>query len=616
LGIIAAQTRRAEVAAYLLGRAVAADPANAMACNNYGKALEELGRYDEALLSYERALKLRPDYAVAYNNRGNTLHELKRHTEALESYERALKFAPDYADASSNRGVALHELGRYAEALQSYERALALSPGYADAYNNRGNTLQELERVADARDSYERALKIEPDMDWLYGEWLHAGMRVCDWKDLDFHIANLIAKVRQDKQAAPPFIVLTLTDSLAVQRQAAQTWVRARCRGAPARFPFQKRRGERIRIGYYSADYHNHATAYLIAELFETHDRGSFEIVALSYGPDKADDMRKRLSAAVGQFIDVRAKTDNEIAALSRNLAIDIAVDLKGFTKGARTGIFACRAAPIQASYLGFPGTMGTPYIDYVIADQTLIPPASREFYAEKIVYLPNSYQVNDRKRRIAGKQYTRAELGLPSTGFVFCCFNNNYKITPKVFDVWMRLLRKVAGSVLWLLEDNTTAAGNLRREAHARDVDAGRLVFARREPLPEHLARHRAADLFIDTFPCNAHTTASDALWAGLPVLTCTGESFAARVAASLLHAIGLPELIANTQAQYEAMALELAVNPGRLAEFKDRLARNRLTTPLFDTERFASGLEGAYTQMHERYQAGLSPEHIHVVQ
>ncbi len=511
--------------------------------------------------------------------------------------------------------VALQELKRFEEALDSYARALKIKPDYAEAHNNRGVTLQELKRFEEALDSYERALKIQSNGDWLYGTWLHAKMQLCNWSNFESRIADLAARIQQAEKTTPPFSVLALIDGLTLQRQAAETWVREKYPSSRILPPLSKRRrGEKIRIGYYSADYHGHATAYLIAELFERHDKQRFELLAFSYGVDERDDMRKRLAAAFAQFLDVRTKSDIEVARISRELGVDIAVDLKGFTQDARTGIFSCRAAPIQVNYLGYPGTMGAPYIDYIIADPMLIPQESRQQYSERVVYLPHSYQANDSKRQIADKEFARAELGLPSTGFVFCCFNNNYKITPDTFDGWMRILKQVEGSVLWLLVDNETAAENLRREARARDVDAGRLIFAARMALPEHLARHRAADLFIDTLPCNAHTTASDALWAGLPVLTRMGESFAARVAASLLYAIGLPELVTTTQEQYESTAIELASDPGRLAEFKDRLHRNRLTMPLFDIEQFTRHVENAYTQMYERYQADLSPEHIYV--
>jgi predicted O-linked N-acetylglucosamine transferase (SPINDLY family) len=352
----------------------------------------------------------------------------------------------------------------------------------------------------------------------------------------------------------------------------------------------------------------------LAAGLFESHDRDKFEVYAFSFGTDTKDEMQIRLEAAFDKFIDVESKTDKEIAELSRQMQIDIAVDLAGFTSGSRTGIFALRAAPLQINYLGYPGTMGADYMDYLIADRQLIPEEAKAHYTERIVYLP-SFQANDSKRKISDRVFTREELGLPQSGFVFCCFNNSYKITPSTFDGWMRILKQVNGSVLWLSETNPFATDNLRKEAKARGVDAQRLVFARKIPLlAEHLARHRAAGLFIDTLPYNAHTTASDALWAGLPVLTCTGEALASRVAASLLTAIDLPELVTTTQEDYEALAVELATNPEQLQAIRQKLERNRLTAPLFDTKLFTRHIEDAYTQMVERYQADLAPDHIYV--
>jgi predicted O-linked N-acetylglucosamine transferase (SPINDLY family) len=650
LGIIAGRTGRAGEAAQLLRRAVAARPDAAAAHINYGNALTDLGCLEEALQSYGRALTInpryaeahfnranilkrlghhaealrsyecavqaKPDYFEAYNNRANVLKDLRRFDEALENYERALKIRSDDAELYYNRGNALRECGRLDEALASYDRALSIRSDYAEACCNRGHTLSELQRLDEARDSYVRALSIAPELPWLYGSWLHGQMRLCEWNETRSAIAALPGKLIESKQATTPFTVATLVDSPSSQLQAARNWVSETSTAPDGLPPLARRpRGRKIRLGYYSADFHGHATAHLIAGLIEHHDRKQFEAVAFSFGPQSGDDMRKRVTSAFDRFIDVRSKTDREVAELSREHGIDIAVDLKGYTQNARTGIFSYRAAPVQVSYLGYPGTMGASCIDYLIADAMLIPPDSRPYYTEKIVYLPHSYQVNDRKRPIADRHYSREELGLPPKGFVFCCFNNSYKITPEVFDIWMGLLRQVEGSALWLLEDNAPAAQNLSREAHSRGVDAQRLVFAPRLPIAEHLARHRAADLFLDTLPCNAHTTASDALWAGLPVLTQMGESFAARVAGSLLNAIGLQELITGTAEQYEARALELATEPARLALLKERLERNRSTRPLFDTPLYTRHLEDAYRQMYDRHQAGLSPECLHVV-
>jgi predicted O-linked N-acetylglucosamine transferase (SPINDLY family) len=366
---------------------------------------------------------------------------------------------------------------------------------------------------------------------------------------------------------------------------------------------------DRIRIAYLSADFHSHATAALMAGVFESHDRTRFQTVAISFGPDDRSEMRARLMPAFERFVDVREKSDPEIATTLRQMEIDIAIDLKGYTQDSRPGILAHRPVPIQAGYLGFPGTMGADYIDYIIADAVVIPPEHESFYTEKVVRLPDTYQGNDSKRRIAERTPTRAEAGLPETGFVFCCFNNNFKILPDMFAIWMRLLACVEGSVLWLIEDNAAAARNLKREAVARGIAADRLVFAPRVNLDVHLARHRLGDLFLDTLPYNAHTSASDALWAGLPVLTCLGTGFAGRVAASLLQAVGMPELVTQSLEAYESLALKLARDSGALDALKAKLARNRMTQPLFDTTRFTRNLEAAYLAMWERHRSGLPP-------
>lgn len=594
-------------------RAVQIKPNFAAAYHNRGATLQELEHFEEALDSYARALKIKPDFADAANNRGVTLQRLGRLEEALESYALALKIKPDFAEAHNNRGVTLQKLERCQEALESYESALRIKPEFARAYDNRGLALQELKRFEEALDSFTRALKIQPDSDWTLGTWLHMKMHVCDWSDLDSWIADLVAKIQQGKKASPPFSVLALIDSLSLQRQAAETWVREKCPPSRLLPPIAKcGRHERIRVGYFSRDYRTHPVSMLTAEMFERHDRSRFEVYAFSFGPDTRDEMRKRMERAFDRFIDVRSRSDLEIVQLARSMELDIAVDLGGFTEGSRPSVFAMRSAPLQVSYLGYPGTLGAEYIDYLIADPTIVPLEHQGYYAEKIIYLP-SYQANDSKRVISSRRFTREELGLPRTGFVFCCFNSNYKIAPGTFDSWMRILRQVEGSVLFLVADDATVQRNLRKEAAARGVAADRLVFGSKLPAPEYLARYRTADLFLDTLPYNAATTASDALWAGLPILTRMGESFTARVAASLLTAIGLPELVTTTPEHFEAMAIELSGDPGRLAELRDRLHGNRLTMPLFDTAQFTRHLENAYTQVYERYQADLSPDVIH---
>jgi predicted O-linked N-acetylglucosamine transferase (SPINDLY family) len=580
-----------------------------------GTIAAQTSRPAEANELLARAAGANPRDPEIHNTRGAALRDLARYAEALESYDRAIALMPDYAEAHSNRGVALRNLGRHVEALESYDRAIALRPDFVAACSNRGVALTELKRYRDAEECYRRALHVNPDYAYLYGSWLHAKMQICDWSHLESNFVRLAGKIERDEKAASPFQVLATPCSLAIQRRAAEIVVRDKYPVSRALPEITKApRHDRIRIGYFSADLHEHATSHLVAELFERHDRSKFQLTAFSFGPASDGAIRKRLAAAFDRFIDVRERTDRDVATLARELGIDIAVDLKGFSQDSRPGIFALRAAPVQVSYLGYPGTMGAEYIDYLVADATLIPDAQQRHYAEKIAYLPNSYQVNDSKRQIADKSFSRDELGLPDQAFVFCCFNNSYKITPRSFDRWMRILGRVRGSVLWLLRDNEWAAASLAREAERRGVGADRLIFAPRMPLAEHLARQRSANLFLDTLPCNAHTTASDALWAGLPVLTCAGETFAGRVGASLLNALRLPELVAETPERYETLAVDLATNPDKLRDIERRLADHRLAQPLFDTALFTRHLESAYEAMFERYRADLPPEHISV--
>jgi predicted O-linked N-acetylglucosamine transferase (SPINDLY family) len=609
------ELNRLQEALISFDKAIEIRPDYADAHFNSGNTLSELKRFEEALIRYDKAIAIKPDYVVAYSNRGNTLSELRRFEEALASYERANTIQPSYEDAWYNRGNVLIELNRLEEALSSYDRAIAIKPDYADAYNNRGGALQKLQRFEEALKNFDNAIAVKPDYSFLLGRILSARNHICDWYAHNGSREELKAKLQNREKVLSPFSALAIFDNSQLHKIAAEVWVKDKHPSNDDLGPILNPvRNNKIRLGYYSADFHNHATSYLMADLFESHDRDKFELIAFSFGPDNQDAMRKRVASVFDRFIDVQLKSDKDVALLSREIGIDIAVDLKGFTQNERTGIFSYRCAPIQVNYLGYPGTMGAEYIDYLIADEILIPAENQVHFSEKIVYLPHSYQVNDTKRAISNKIFSRKELGLPEDGFVFCSFNNNFKITPQTFDRWMDLLKAVKGSVLWLLEDNNTAARNLKKEAEKRGVEANRLVFANRMPLSEHLARHRAADLFLDTLPYNAHTTASDALWAGLPVLTQLGESFAGRVAASLLHAINLSELITHTEEEYERKAIDLALNPELMKNIKNKLIKNRLTTPLFNTSLFTRNIQKAYELMYERYHTDLPPDHIYI--
>jgi protein O-GlcNAc transferase len=612
LGVIAYQRGEHGEAVRKIDVALDINPNAAVAHNNRGAALKELNRNEEALASYDRAIALKPGYAEAFNNRGVALQSLKRIDEALANCEQALALKPDFAEAYYNRGNALSALKRFEAALASYEQAIALKPDYGEAFGRRGAMLMELKRLPEALASYDRAIALKPGLKYLGGDRLNAKMNLCDWTGFEADCSRIVAELANGIAAASPFYILATPIGPADQLRCAERLIAEEFPASPvARWRGEHYARDRIRVAYLSADFRDHPVSYLIAGLFEQHDRTRFEVFGVGYGPDDPGKTRARLRRGFDRFIDVDRHSDQEAASLLRELEIDIAVDLMGLTGNSRLGIFALRPSPIHVSYLGYAGTTGASYIDYIIGDRFLIPTDQHKYFSEKVALLPECFQVNDARRPIAAHPPSRREAGLPDHGFIFCCFNNAAKITPDIFDVWMRLLHEVDGSILWLAPTESGARGNLAREAARRGVSPDRLVFAPRlQHQEDHLARHRLADLFLDTRYFNAHTTASDALWAGLPVLTCPGVTYASRVAGSLLNGIGLAELIASSLLDYEALALKLARDPLLLASLKQKLARNRKSYPLFDTKRFARHIEAAYVTMLERSRRGDPPE------
>ena len=588
-------------------QALAIRPDFAEAHNNLGTVLRALKRADQAVASYRRALEIRTDYAEAHNNLGNALADLNRHDEALACFDRAVSIRPDYAEAYCNRGDALARLRQHDAAIGSYHQALARRPDYAEAHARLATAHADRRDYEAAVAGYRKALLHRPDYPFALGALAEAKTHICDWAESETLAQQVASGVSRGQLVCRPFSFLMLTDEPEEHLRCARTYAQARFGSEPHQPPDTGPvRDGRLRVAYLSADFHAHATAYLTADLFERHDRDRFEVFAISFGPDDGSQMRQRLEQGFEHFIDVTRMSDIDVARRMSELGIHIAVDLKGYTQGARPGILSHRPAPIQVSYLGFPGSMGANFVDYILVDRFTVPADQQPLFTEKLVHLPDSYQVNDGKRAIADRSPSRADCGLPEGGFVFCCFNNARKITPPVFDIWMRLLGAVPGSALWLIDDTEAARCNLRREATVRDIDPERLVFAPRCRLPDHLARHRAADLFLDTLPYNAHTTASDALWAGLPVLTCAGRAFAGRVAGSLLHAVGLPEMVTRSLSDYEALARDLAGHPDRLAGIRNRLRDSLTTTSLFDADRFRRNIEAAYTRMWRIWSDG----------
>ena len=623
-------------------RALTINPGLAEAWLGRGHVLARRGNYEEALSAYDRATALNPNFAEAWLGRGHIFVQLQRFGDALAAYDRAVALNPHLASAWLVRGLVLGAIGDAQGALAAYEHALALDPTLAEAWIGRANALLHLQQYDDALAAcdralalnshlaeawsgrakifvqrsepdkalaaFDRALALKRDMQVAQSGRLLAKLFLSNWTNFEVELANLVATVRASDVAVAPFDFLAMSSSATDQLACAK-------RFAADQPPVSHLwRGEiyshdRIRIGYFSADFRAHPVAQLIAGLLEHHDKSRFEINAISYGADDGSELRNRIKAAVENFIDVRTMTDEEIAESVRRREIDVLLDLTGLTQYNRFGVLSRRIAPVQVNFLGFAGTTGADWMDYIIADPTIIPEDQFRFYREQVVWLPDAYQPND-KRLISERLPTRVECSLPEASFVFCCFNSTYKITPEVFGIWMRLLAAIEGSVLWLLQTNSTAMQNLRNEAKGRGISPERLVFAPKLPLADHLSRHRHADLFLDTLPYNAHTTASDALWAGVPVVTRLGEAFAGRVAGSLLKAVGLPELITTSPDEYEAVALKLAHEHSFLASVKAKLARNRDTCPLFHTARFARHIEAAYVAIWERHQRGEVPK------
>ena len=595
------QLDRADEALQDFDRALAGDPGLVAAWNNRGLALNALKRHEEALLNFDRAIALSPSAAEPHNNRGDTLRELRRFAEALASFDRALAIRPDDWASLNNRAVALTMMGRADEALACYDRALALNPDLPAALQARGNRLwSQKADLAGALADLDRLIQIAPDFPFTRGSRMRLAMTAARWKDFAAEKQKLDESVRAGRPVVEPFIYLSLSDRPEDLKACAELYARMRFPARPPLSAGGARKPGRIRIGYVCGEFRDHPTLYLMAGLFEAHDREVFEIFAFDNGGGGGR-LRARFEAAVEHIVDIRQMSDAEAAARICREGIDVLVDLNGYSGQQRLNIFAHRPAPVQVSYLAYPGTLGAPYMDYILADRVVIPEVEENNFDEKIAWLPHSYQINDDKRAIAPTR-GRAEAGLPADGFVFCNFNHANKFTPESFSLWMRILAQVPGSMLWLLRPHVLAQDNLRREAQARGIAPARLVFAEMLPFDQHLARLKLADLFLDGLPYGAHTTASDALWAGLPLLTCRGNAFAGRVAASLLLAAGMPELVTENGSEFEALALSLAREPTLLNNVREKLAQNRAKAPLFDTLRTTRAIESAFRRMLEQ--------------
>jgi len=585
------------------------------AWGNRGSALSALGEHNDALFCHEQAVSLQPTSASSWFNRAVVLSGLQRSSEALTSYEQALALSPNYCSAWFNRGVLLNGLRQYKEALASYDRALEIQPENAETWFNRGVALNNLLRHEEAIASYERALELDSRLNFTLGSLIHSKMLICDWANLGVWLESLENGLEHQQLVSQPFPVLGLVDSPKLHRLAAEIYAGSISDTESDLQSFNLRpKAQKIRIGYFSMDFRDHAVSHLIAELIDHHDRNVFEIYGFSFGIDTQDSMRIRLENSFDRFFDVREKNDSQITHLAHELYLDIAVDLGGHTKNARPRIFTARVAPIQISYLGFLGTWGSRCMDYIIGDRIVLNSENRGEIIEKSIILPNQFQINPSGRPLSPSVPSRSSFGLPEKSFVFCCFNNSWKITPSVFYKWMRILKRTPNSVLWLYADNLSAKNNLRESARKCGLQPDRIIFAERAPRDKYLERYTCADLFLDTLPYNAGTTASDALWATLPVITQAGKSFVSRMAASLLLSIGLPELVTESSEEYETLAIDLASNAEKLSEIRARLIENRSTAPLFDARLLTKHIEAGYQMAYERYHSSLPPEHLYV--
>lgn len=629
LGFIYGQMQDYTQAAACLSKAAALQPRHAGVWRDLGDAWRCLAGKDtsnsknmqQALACYQKTLQIQSSHADAWYKAGVAHEALSERQEALDAYTQAIKHQADHASAYHARGMLHATLGNNDVALSDYSDAIRLRPAFPEAWNNRGNVLKDMRRFEEAAADFRQALALWPDMPTVRGVLLNSEMMLCHWERLEQDYEEICSKLRQGILAAVPFPLLAVRDDPEILKLSAALLVRDRYPAqpesappVPARVEPQAKGPRKIRVGYFSADLHDHATAYLMAEVWERHDKSRFESMAFSFGPDNEDAMRKRVRASFDAFLELRLETDQAIAERARAMEIDIAIDLKGFTQDARTGIFAQRVAPVQINYLGYPGTMSAPYIDYLIADAHIIPDPLRQHYSEQIIRLPHSYQPTDTRRSVSENTPSRTLLGLPQDGTVFCCFNSGYKITPSLFAAWMQILKAVPGSVLWLLAEREQSMENLRHSAQKDGVDPSRLVFAGRLPQSEHLSRYRLADLFLDCWPCNAHTTASDALWVGLPLITYQGQAFASRVASSLLHAVGLPECVVHSHADYVDLAIALGQNPQRRQELQVRILSQGRSSPLFNPALYTRHFETALRMAFERQQNGLAPAHFDV--
>ena len=605
------QLKNFEYAFKLIDRSININPLHHAPHNNLGVIFRELKEYEKAIKAFTKAIELNPNYAEAYNNLAISLKDIKLYEEAITNFNKAIELKKNYAEAYNNLGVLFSETNNYKNALKNFEIAINIKQNYIEAFLNIANIYLNIEKYNEAYKFFEIALKLNPKLD--DGSIFEIKTQTNDWIDFDKNISDLKGRILSNKIIVKPFLTKILFDDPNFLKENSINYANSKGLNNKLLNKIKCNNKEKIVIGYFSSDFKDHAVGQLIVELLELHDKKKFEIIGF-YNDNVVDDLTIRIKKSFNKFYNIKNLINSKVISLTKDLGVDIAIDLNGYTKNSRVDIFSERFCPLQISFLGYPGTSGIKNIDYLIADKNLIPEKNKKYYTEKIIYLPNCYQPSDSKRLVIDKKLTRKEFNIKNDQFVFCCFNTAHKINPKIFDSWASILRATNNSVIWLLKYNNISQKNLEQEAMLRKIDPERIIFCKKTSNQEHIKRFQLADLFLDTFPYGAHTTANEALFSGLPIVTIIGESFQSRVCSSLLSTVGLKELITNSYEEYENLAINIAKNPQKLQSIKDSLKMNIKNSPLFNSKFYTENLEKAYINIYERHNKNLEPEHIYI--
>ena len=611
--VILFQLKRYDDAISQWQKAIKLKPDYHFGYNNLGNAFLLKNDLNQALLNYEEAIKINPNYFEAIYNKANIFLKLKDFSNALRYYDKVLSLKNDYISAHQGKAIVYKKIEKFDEAINQWEKVISLNPDNENAYVQKADILFDKNMLKDALNDYEKAYSINPNKPFLMGSIIHTKTRMCEWEGLDKIITEFKSKIEKNTKVSPPYTALTIFDDPSIHLKVSKIWSNEHKKNDANKIEKIEKKSKKIKVGYFSADFRTHAMGHLMVKMLELHNREDFEIYGFYFGPKikESDFLAKRIKNSFDKFFDITLKDDLEVANLSKELGLDIAIDFMCFTGNHnRFGIFTQRCAPIQINFLGYPGTSGSKFLDYIILDDKLICEDNKKFFSESLIVLPDTYQPNEDKKEIDNKVLTKDELGLPKSNFVFSCFNSHQKIMPNIFEVWMNILKKKNDSVLWLLKDNDISEKNLKMQAENNNVNPERLIFADHLPLDQHLSRLRLADLVLDTFPYNAHTTCSDSLRMGVPVLTLKGKSFASRVATSLLTSMSLSELVTEKLNDYEEKALKISNNPEMLDQLKDKILRNKENSNVFKPQIFTNNIEKSYKKVYQNFIDGFSPQ------